>query len=83
MIEQTGPVSYRVQVSGQIWRHHTDQILDHSSHDPQTDDGSDVESFYAHSIIIALHRVKLYGNGMPIRNRHGLLLTILHRQQYL
>ena len=26
--EQTGPVSYRVQVSDQIWRRHTDQILD-------------------------------------------------------
>ena len=26
--EQTGPVTYRVQVSDQIWRRHTDQILD-------------------------------------------------------
>ena len=28
IVEQTGPVSYRVQVSDQIWRHHTDQMLD-------------------------------------------------------
>ena len=28
IVEQTGPVSYRVQVSDQIWRCHTDQILD-------------------------------------------------------
>ena len=30
VLEQTGPVSYRVQVSDQIWRRHTDQLLDHS-----------------------------------------------------
>ena len=30
IVEQTGPVSYRVQVSDQIWRHHADQLLDHS-----------------------------------------------------
>ena len=47
VIEQTGPVSYRVQVSDQIWRRHTDQILDYSSHS-QTNDGSEVESFYTH-----------------------------------
>ena len=27
MIERTGPLSYRVQVQGQIWRRHTDQLL--------------------------------------------------------
>ena len=30
IVEQTGPVSYRVQVSDQIWRRHVDQLLDHS-----------------------------------------------------
>ena len=45
VIEQTGPVSYRVQVSDQIWRRHIDQILDYSSRS-QTNDGSEVESFY-------------------------------------
>ena len=28
--EQTGPVSYKVQVNDQIWRCHTDQLLDHN-----------------------------------------------------
>ena len=28
IIEQTGPVSYRVQVDDQIWRWHADQLLD-------------------------------------------------------
>ena len=27
VIERTGPLSYRVQVQGQIWRRHTDQLL--------------------------------------------------------
>ena len=31
VLEQTGPVSYRVQASDQVWRRHTDQLLDHSS----------------------------------------------------
>ena len=31
VLEQTGPVSYRVQVSDQIWCHHTDQLLDHNA----------------------------------------------------
>ena len=30
IVEQTGPVSYRVQVSDQIWRCHADQLLDHT-----------------------------------------------------
>ena len=30
IVELTGPVSYRVQVSDQIWRCHVDQLLDHS-----------------------------------------------------
>ena len=30
IVEQTGPVSYRVQVSDQIWRRHADQLLDHT-----------------------------------------------------
>ena len=30
VIEQTGPVSYKVQVNDQMWRHHTDQLLDHN-----------------------------------------------------
>ena len=29
ILEKTGPVSYRVQVQGQIWRRHADQLLDH------------------------------------------------------
>ena len=28
MVEKTGPVSYKVQVSDQIWRRHCDQLLD-------------------------------------------------------
>ena len=31
VIEQTGPVSYRIQVQDQVWHRHTDQILDRSS----------------------------------------------------
>ena len=30
VIEQTGPVSYKVQVNDQIWCRHTDQLLDHN-----------------------------------------------------
>ena len=30
MIERTGPVSYRIQVSDQVWRCHTDILLEHS-----------------------------------------------------
>ena len=30
IVEQTGPVSYRVQASDQIWQHHADQLLDHT-----------------------------------------------------
>ena len=30
VIEQTGPVSYKVQVNDQIWHRHTDQLLDHN-----------------------------------------------------
>ena len=30
IVERTGPVSYRVQVSDQVWRRHTDQLLEHS-----------------------------------------------------
>ena len=30
IIERTGPVSYRVQVSDQVWRRHTDILLEHS-----------------------------------------------------
>ena len=39
VIERTGPVSYRVQVSDQIWCRHTDQILESNSRTelPETD----------------------------------------------
>ena len=30
IVEQTDPISYRVQVSDQIWRRHVDQLLDYS-----------------------------------------------------
>ena len=30
VIEQTGPISYKVQVHDQIWRRHVDQLLDHN-----------------------------------------------------
>ena len=30
VVERTGPVSYRVQVSDQVWHCHTDQLLEHS-----------------------------------------------------
>jgi len=30
VFEQTGPVSYKVQVRDQIWRRHVDQLLDHN-----------------------------------------------------
>ena len=30
VVEHTGPVSYRVQVSDQVWHCHTDQLLEHS-----------------------------------------------------
>ena len=31
IVEKTGPVSYRVEVSDQIWCRHADQLLDHGS----------------------------------------------------
>ena len=31
IVEKTGPVSYRVEVSDQRWRRHADQLLDHGS----------------------------------------------------
>ena len=31
VLEQTGPVSYTVQVCDQIWRCHTNQLLDHNA----------------------------------------------------
>ena len=30
VVKRTGPVSYRVQVSDQVWHCHTDQLLEHS-----------------------------------------------------
>ena len=30
VVERTGPVPYRVQVSDQVWHCHTDQLLEHS-----------------------------------------------------
>ena len=42
IIEQTGPVSYRVQVQDQVWRTHTDQILDQSSSSQTTIEIEDV-----------------------------------------
>ena len=38
IVEQTGPVSYKVQVSGQIWRRHIDQLLGCSSRNGETED---------------------------------------------
>ena len=37
IVERTGPVSYRVQVSDQVWRRHTDQLLEHSESVPETE----------------------------------------------
>ena len=39
-MEKTGPVSYKVQVSNQIWRRHCDQLLDQDF----TRDGQDGDS---------------------------------------
>ena len=40
IVERTGPVSYRVQVRDQVWRHHTDQLL--SSQLSPTDDTTEI-----------------------------------------
>lgn len=37
VVEQTGPVSYRVEVFGQVWRRHTDQLLDQKSPESMTE----------------------------------------------
>lgn len=37
IVEQTGPVSYNVQVSGQIWRRHIDQLLECSCRNGETE----------------------------------------------
>ena len=44
IIEQTGPVSYRVQACDQIWRRHTNQLLDCSA--VLTDDYSDCAGWW-------------------------------------
>ena len=36
IIEKTGPVSYRVEVQGQVWRRHTDQLLATGDLEPLT-----------------------------------------------
>ena len=34
VLEQTGPVSYQVQVSDHVWRRHIDQLLEHNTSSP-------------------------------------------------